>query len=107
MNDRKMLKWAPFASVCTPEQLVQEIQSKKSKRAKPELIEDELEKLNQQLFEYFSSSISVQITFYENYDFNTITGVIKKIDMTRKAILINNKVIYASQIISIKKEESR
>lgn len=107
MNDRKMLKWAPFASVVTPQKVVEEIQSNKSKITKPELDEDELEKLNQQLFESFSSHISVQITFYENYDFNTVNGVIKKIDMTRKTILINDKFIYASQIISIKKEESR
>lgn len=107
MNDRGMLKWEPFASVVTPQQVVEEIQSNKNKKNKPVLTEDELEKLNQQLFECFSSSISAQITFYENYDFNTINGTIKKIDMTRKAILINNKVIYASQIISIKKEESR
>lgn len=107
MNDRGMLKWTPFASVVTPQQVIEEIQSKKNKRAKPELTEDELEKLNQQLFECFSSTISVNITFYENYDFKIISGAIKKIDMTRKTILINNKVIYASQIISIKKEESR
>lgn len=105
MNDRKMMKWMPFASVVTPEAVVQEIQSKRNKKTKPELNEDELEKLNQRLIECFSSSVSVQIVFYENYDFKIINGIIRKIDMTRKTVLINNKTIYASQIINIKKEE--
>lgn len=102
MHDRNKIKWAPFNSVINGSEVIKEIQEEKSRKEKPVLSEEQLEELENIIFEAFNSQSVIEVIFYKNNHFNKITGIITNIDTAKKKITINNKnSYYFSNIIKI------
>lgn len=102
MNDRGMIKWAPFNSVINGNQVLKEIKFKKSKVPKPVLSDEQIANLEQKIITAYSNSSIINLYFYKNEHINIINGKITKLDSANKIIIINNKIrIYFNNIIDV------
>ena len=102
MNDRGMVKWAPFNSVINGSEILKEIKFEKNKVAKPILSEEQIRELEEKIITAYSGNILTSIYFYKNGHINIINGRITKLDSVNKIIIIDNKSkIYFNNIINI------
>jgi hypothetical protein len=99
MSDRGMKKWAPFSSLIEQNQELANVRKQKNKIDKPIISSDTSEKIEYQLNNYDKRLIEI-LYFEEGYLYQTI-GIIKKIDIIRNLIFINNKAILINNIIDI------
>ncbi|MBO5475882.1 MAG: YolD-like family protein [Bacilli bacterium] len=102
MNDRGMVKWAPFNSVINGKEVLEEIKFEKSKVTKPILSEEQIRELEEKIIETYSGNILISIYFYKNGRIDILSGRITKLDPVNKIIIIDNKAkIYFNNIINI------
>lgn len=102
MNDRGMVKWAPFNSVINGKEVLEEIKFEKSKVTKPILSEEQIRELEEKIIETYSGNILISIYFYKNGCIDILSGRITKLDPVNKIIIIDNKAkIYFNNIINI------
>ncbi len=102
MNDRGMIKWAPFNSVINGSQVIKEIKFEKSKINKPILSEEQIANLEEKIITAYAGNSVIKLYFYKNEHINIIDGKITKLDSVNKKIIINNKTsIYFNNIIDI------
>lgn len=102
MNDRGMVKWAPFNSVINGSEILKEINFEKCKVTKPILSEEQIRELEEKIITAYSGNILTSIYFYKNGHINIINGRITKLDSVNKIIIIDNKSkIYFNNIINI------
>ncbi len=103
MHDRGMIKWAPFNSVIDSKSLVKELIYDKAKIDKPALSDEQINYLENKIFESLFNVIPIEITIYQNGYLKIIKGTVKKIEkVQRKIILDNGKNIYFCEIVKIK-----
>ncbi|MBQ4584395.1 MAG: YolD-like family protein [Bacilli bacterium] len=88
MIDRGIIKWQPFDSVMSSNEIKKIILSEKAKVNKPQLSEDQQIIIEQTLLEAWHNNIKLTITYFKN---NKIYKLDKKI---LKIISINKKIIF-------------
>lgn len=101
MQDRGYIKWAPFNSVINDKLLIKEIINSKEKQLKPTLSEDQIEFLNEKIFEAYTNHIKVNLSIYINQKIIKLIGFVNNINITKKYITFNNNHIYFNQILNI------
>lgn len=102
MNDRGIVKWAPFNSVINGNQLLDEINYERNRISKPILSEEQIADLEENIITAYSERSIINLYFYKNGCINIINGQITKLDPANKIIIINNKTrIYFNNIIDI------
>lgn len=102
MNDRGIVKWAPFNSVINGNQLLDEINYERNRISKPILSEEQIADLEENIITAYSERSIINLYFYKNGCINIINGQITKLDPVNKIITINNKTrIYFNNIIDI------
>lgn len=102
MNDRGIVKWAPFNSVINGNQLLDEINYERNRISKPILSEEQIADLEENIITAYSERSIINLYFYKNGCINIINGQITKLDSANKIITINNKTrIYFNNIIDI------
>ena len=66
MQDRGYIKWAPFNSVINDKTIIQDLINKKRKIDKPTLSQDQIDFLNEKIFEAYTNHIKVNLFIYIN-----------------------------------------
>lgn len=100
-KDRGMKKWAPYKSLIEQEEYLAKMYEENEKIEKPKISEEVAEEINNILINYGGEEIIVG--YYRNRKINEKEGIIKKIDLLEKKIIIYPKTgIYFNEIISLK-----
>ena len=100
--DRGIIKWQPFESLESSQQIIQSLMQEKKKIKKPLLSEEEIMALEEKIIAAFYTQEKVQITFYQNGTMKKITSQIIKIDQIYKLVYLQNKQkLLFQQIINI------
>ena len=100
-EDRGMLKWQPFYSVLSEDEIRSSIKNK-DKISKPELSEDQIAELENLVVEAYNNKNNVELKIYNNNRIMNVTGIITKLDPIHKAIYLNKKMILFENIIELK-----
>jgi len=101
MQDRSYIKWAPFNSLISDKVIIKEITHKKNIVDKPTLSEDQIEYLNDKIFEAYTNHIKVNLSIYKNQNVIKLVGFVNNINVSKKYITFNNTHIYFNQILNI------
>ena len=102
MSERGMKKWAPYKSLNEQEQYLNKLHKDNEKVEKPVISSDEAEEINEILVNYQGEELL--ITFYRNEKIQSITSIIKKIDVENKKIVLpDRKTILFTELIGLAK----
>lgn len=101
MQNRSYIKWAPFNSVINDNVVLNELTRKRNKVYKPTLSEDQIDFLNEKIFEAYTNRLKVNIFVYSNFNIIKLTGFINNINLSKKSITFNYNHIYFNQILKI------
>ena len=101
MQDRNYKKWAPFNSLFDDEKIIHEINNKKQNIDKPTLSDDQIEYLNEKIFEVYTNHIKINLFIYKNQQIIKLIGFINNININKKCITFNNNYIFFNQILKI------
>ena len=100
--DRGIIKWAPFNSVTPSKEVIRKLSLEKQKINKPILSEEQLEAIQEKLFEAYNNELITTINYYKNGLIFSEQAKIKILDLSHNRIILNsNKIIYFNQIIKI------
>ena len=99
--ERGIIKWAPFNSVVSGNEMLNSIVKEKNKIAMPTLSDEQKEVIEKKLILALYSQNIVNIYYFQNGKILNIKSNIKKIDSTYHKIYFQNKVILIEQIIEI------
>ena len=100
MQDRGMIKWAPFNSVINSKYLVFEIEKEKNKIVKPTLSEEQLEVIENNILESLINQTPLLFKIYQGGFIKELKGIVIKVDTVKKSILLDNhKNLYFREII--------
>ena len=103
INDRGMVKWAPFDSLMSSKKICYDILEEKSYQIMPILSDDELNEIENIILECFYNKEFIEIIYYYNGKFYKKTNKIKYIDKyKRQLILKDDFILYFKQIIKVK-----
>ena len=102
MSERGMKKWAPYKSLNEQENDLNKLHKDNEKVEKPVISSDEAEEINEILVNYQGEELL--ITFYRNEKMQSITSIIKKIDVENKKIVLpDRKTILFTELIGLAK----
>lgn len=101
MIDRGIIKWQPFNSCFSSQQIINDITSFKNKKDFPELSEDQINLISEKIKDAYILNINVTIEYFYDGAITTISGKINNINTKEKRICLNNKYIYFKQILKI------
>ena len=101
MQDRTYIKWAPFNSLFNDKKIKKEVNLKKEKVLKPTLSNDQLDYLNEKIFDAYTNHYKVNLYIYKNESILKLTGFINNINIDRKTITFNNNYVFFNQILRI------
>ena len=102
MSERGMKKWAPYKSLNEQENYLNKLHKDNEKVEKPVISSDEAEEINEILVNYHGEELV--ITFYRNEKIQSITSIIKKIDVENKKIVLpDRKTILFTELIGLAK----
>ena len=100
MNDRGIIKWAPFDSVISSSRLKKEIANKKEKLTKPVLSDDQKLIIEDNILQAYHENIPIKITLFNNNQIYIISKkIIKIIYVYQKIIFEDFSYIFFDQII--------
>lgn len=93
-NDRKG-KWQAFDALEGYKESLNQAKKEQEKKDKPILFSDEIQSLNEKLKEAYNLQSVINITYYNLGYLEHITGVVKKINLVNKDMLVitNDKSI--------------
>ena len=100
MQDR-IIKWAPFNSVINGNEIIKELNKEKNIIIKPTLSEDQLNVLNEKIFEAYTNHLKINLYIYKNFNIIKLIGFINNINIQKKYITFNKSYIYFNQILKI------
>jgi hypothetical protein len=100
-HDRKMMKWMPFNALLEQGDYINDLLNGKLKKTMPSLSVDQLEELNYQLEVAFVFQSEVIITYFDNYKYHQVSGVLTSADQYKKEIYLGDKSVQAQKIIKI------
>ena len=101
MQDRGYIKWAPFNSVISDKIIIKDLINKKRKIEKPSLSQDQIDFLNEKIFEAYTNHIKVNLFIYINENVIKLIGFVNNINVSKKYITFNKSHIYFNQILKI------
>lgn len=101
MQDRGYIKWAPFNSLFNDKKIINEINKDKEKILKPTLSNDQIEYLNEKIFDSYTNHYKINLYIYKNEKISKLTGFINNINLDNKTITFNNSYIFFNQILRI------
>jgi hypothetical protein len=90
LKDRGNKKWTAMMLIEHRKRL-KELKESEKDREKPVLDDQEKEKINYKLQQAVQHNLAVEIKYYKNKRFKTVSGVIKKVDLKRKEVIISEK----------------
>ena len=100
MSERGMKKWAPYKSLVEQEKYLKKAQDDNQKVSRPTISSDEAEIINEILVNYQGEELI--ITYWRNDKINTVSSILKKIDIDNKKIVLpERKTIYFSELINL------
>ena len=102
MSERGMKKWAPYKSLNEQENYLNKLHKDNERVEKPKISSDAAEEINGILVNYQGEELL--ITFYRNNNIQSITSIIKKIDVDNKKIVLpDRKTIYFIELIGLER----
>ena len=101
-SDRGMVKYAPYQSLVEQASYLAKMRARRQKVEKKLLAEEEAEEINDILVHYDDEPVS--LTYWENGIVYERTGVIFKIDATRRRLNIEGTWIDFSSLQSLKRK---
>ena len=101
MQDRNYIKWAPFNSLFNDKKILNEINNNKTIIDKPTLSEDQIEYLNEKIFEVYTNHIKINLLIYKNQKIINLIGFVNNININKKCITFNQNYIFFNQILKI------
>lgn len=101
MQDRGYIKWAPFNSVISDKTIIKELMNRKRKIQKPTLSQDQIDYLNDKIFEAYTNHIKVNLFIFNNQNVIKLIGFVNNINVNKKYITFNNNHIFFNQILNI------
>lgn len=99
--DRGLIKWLPFDALTGFKQAVYELKNKRLKPSKPILSEDQLAIMNYQVSTALKFQKSISIYVYKNDSIIYVTGSIRKLDMVKRQLQVNNYWYPLDTILSL------
>ena len=100
MNDRGMIKWAPFSAVVPGTYLVREIELEKHRIKKPCLDEDKVTEIEKSILEAYNNHDNVKLKIYRDGRLYIKEGKILHLDGITKTITMSgNYKVFFGQII--------
>lgn len=90
-RERRAAKYLPFESLKGLKEMIQAEDEKHLVSQKPNLSEDEQMEMNFILFECYSKNQAITLLYYENGIYKEYSGVIQKIDVVNRQILLMPK----------------
>lgn len=101
MQDRGYIKWEPFNSVISDKVILNDLSNKRNIVEKPTLSEDQINYLNDYIFEAYTNHLKVNLYIYNNFKIIKLIGFINNINITKKYITFNKNHIFFNQILKI------
>lgn len=102
MNDRGMIKWAPFDSLIPSKEVIQKISLEKSKLVKPILDSEQIEEIETILWTSFHNQITIFISYFKNGMMKEKTGRIMEIHpVSKKIFFMDQTFLYFDQILKV------
>lgn len=101
MIDRGIIKWQPFDSCYSSNNILKDIYKQKNKHIFPILSEDQLLELEEKILNAYYLNEIISIRYFYNGSLHQINGKIKSINLQEKKIHINENNIYFKQIIQV------
>ena len=101
MQDRGYIKWAPFNSIINDKEIFYELLNREKKCNKPILSEDQIDLLNDKIFESYTNHIKVKLYFFKDSNIIELIGYINNINTSKKYITFNKTHIFFNQIVNI------
>ena len=102
MSERGMKKWAPYKSLVEQEKYLKKAHDDNQKVERPQLSSDEAELINEILVNYQGEELI--ITYWRDNKINTISTVLKKIDVINKKIILPDwKTISLTELINLER----
>lgn len=100
-KDRGNKKWTAMMLVEHRKEL-KNLKEHEDNKEKPILDEQQKEMINIKLQQAIHNNLAITIKYYKNKSFKTITGNIKKTDVNKGIIFINDKKIKVDKLLEIK-----
>jgi len=91
--DRGMIKWQPFNSCVSTQDMVKEIIKEKNKLELPILSDDQIKIIEEKVIDAFNLKIIIKIEYYYDGLIKKETGKIYSINWQQKKIYLNNKAL--------------
>ena len=102
MSERGMKKWAPYKSLCEQEKYLQKVSEENNKIEKPLISSEEADEINEILSNY--SGEELLITYWRCNKINTLSTILKKIDVENKKIVLpDRKTISFTELIGLER----
>jgi hypothetical protein len=102
-KDRGNKKWTAMMLIDHRDRL-KKLKEHEDDREKPILDDQEKAAINSKLQQAIDNNLSVAVKYYEDKEFKTISGTIKKVDVSRRIIIISDKKIPIKNFMGIKLE---
>lgn len=99
MNERGMKKWAPYKSLDSQADFLAKMHHQKAKVAKPLLMEEGAEAINEILSSYHGQSVVV--SYYLDGYINRIKGIITHISLSFKYLTIDERQISFKDLVGL------
>lgn len=99
MNDRGMMKWAPYQSLVEQSSILSKMLYEKGKRPKPHISSDRAEEINNVLVNYHQEEVRAR--YWEDGYLYVLVSNITKIDVMAKVLLLGDKTIPFSCLIEL------
>ncbi len=99
--DRGIIKWLPFNSCVSTQEIVADIVQEKAKIKMPTLSDDQLSKIEETIITAYNLHAGINIKYFYGGIVKNDKGIIKNIYRQEKKIYLNNKYIFFKQILSI------
>lgn len=95
-------KWNPFNAVAPGGFMVKEVMNEKNKREMPILSDDQKMVIQERIFASFNNQELINITYFKGGKIYNIEGIVDKIDVNSKKLVLNNGIsVFFSQIVEI------
>ncbi len=101
MSDRGMKKWAPYKTLDTQWDKLDELHSSQDKVEKPKISNEMAEEINDILVNYHGQEL--EFYYYKNGRILKEKSTIRRIDAFSKQLILDNKIIiYLKDLVGIK-----
>lgn len=96
-KDRGMKKWAPYKSLDSQADFLMKMAYEKGKKPKPQLMEDEVQRIDDILSSYHGQNI--EVSYYDDGYIHKLKGTISKISKTFMFLIIGgNRIDFRSLV---------